>query len=486
MKRKLSAKWGHILLLIAIFSLAFLLRTYHLHWPLADWHSWRQADTAAVTRNFIKEGFHPFYPQFGSFWALNSYGPKNVHRYFFAEFPLYNILVYPLYRHWGVNLAAARLVSIFFSSLTVFSLYWLVSFYSGRGVALLAAFLWATMPYNVYYGRVIMPDPLHVFCGVTALAFLSYWRRRGSWGQLLAGAIFLALTILTKPYGIVLGAAVVGLLLLLPVKEIWRRRWQIIVLALVSLGPYLLWRWHINHYPEGQFGTDWLVNSTHIRFRPAFFRWLFYERLTKIMLGGGGLALFITGLLAPKKREEWLFYFSWLFGLLVFLFYFATGNVTHDYYQLPFVPLVVIFTSQGAWYWWRQAKTKWRFLWNGGIVISLLVMMLAIGWYETQGYWHINNWAIVKAGQAADKLLPKDAKVIAPYNNDSAFLYQVNRPGWPAVPEPVDKLIKRGATHYVSVSFDSLTRQLMKRCRVVKQTKSWVIIDLRQCQKGKS
>ena len=473
------------LLLLLLFALAFWLRTYRLHYPLADWHSWRQADTAAVSRNFIKDGFTPLYPKFDSLWALNSYGKKNIHRYFFAEFPLYNILTYPFYHFFGVNVAYARLVTIFFSSLTVISLYLLVRLYSGRWIAALAAFLFAVMPYNVYWGRVVMPDALHIFCGVSALFLLSIWRFNNKWWPLLGGGALLALAILTKPYGIVLGTAVLGILALQSWPQLWRNRRQIIVMGIISLAPYLLWRWHINHYPEGQFGTDWLVNSTHIRFRPAFFRWLIYERLIKIMLGGAGIAFFAAGLMAPKKKEEWIFYFSWLAGLLVFVSYFATGNVTHDYYQLPLVPLVAIFAAKGMAMFYGLAKNFWQRAFNLAMILTLLAIMLAMGWYETKGYWNVNNWAIVKAGRAADRLLPADAKVIAPYNNDSAFLYQTNRIGWPSVPEDINKMIADGAGYYVSVNFDNLTRKLMDDCRIVARDKDWIIVNLHQCRKIK-
>jgi len=100
------------IILSLIFCLAFYLRTYKIDNPIADWHSWRQADTAAITRNFVKEGFTPLFPKFDALVALNTYKDKNVNRYFFAEFPLYNIITYPIYKYFGVNTIYHRLVSI--------------------------------------------------------------------------------------------------------------------------------------------------------------------------------------------------------------------------------------------------------------------------------------------------------------------------------------------------------------------------------------
>lgn len=114
-----------ILLLIPIVIGAVFVRTYRIHNPVADWHSWRQADTAAVSRNFVKDGFNPLFPQYDALNPLNETGQPNPHRYFFAEFPLYNILTYVAYINFGIHEEYARMISIFFSCLTViFCIFW--------------------------------------------------------------------------------------------------------------------------------------------------------------------------------------------------------------------------------------------------------------------------------------------------------------------------------------------------------------------------
>jgi len=56
-----------------IIVLAIGLRTYKYSSPIADWHSWRQADTSAVTRNFIKQGRIDFlYPTYDDLSSLQS------------------------------------------------------------------------------------------------------------------------------------------------------------------------------------------------------------------------------------------------------------------------------------------------------------------------------------------------------------------------------------------------------------------------------
>ncbi len=107
--------------------------------------------------------------------------------------------------------------------------------------------------------------------------------------------------------------------------------------------------------------------------------------------------------------------------------------------------------------------------------------MMAFGWYEVRGYYNINHPEIVEAGKAVDRLLPKDALVIAPYDNDSAFLYQTNRHGFTYGGDKISKYRSLGAQYLVSVNFDDFTNDWAKACSVTQKTDSYIIIDLREC-----
>ena len=62
--------------LLLILVLGFVVRLYKIDNPVADWHSWRQADTAAVTRNFVWEGINLFYPKFDDLSSIPSGKPN--------------------------------------------------------------------------------------------------------------------------------------------------------------------------------------------------------------------------------------------------------------------------------------------------------------------------------------------------------------------------------------------------------------------------
>jgi hypothetical protein len=106
-------------------------------------------------------------------------------------------------------------------------------------------------------------------------------------------------------------------------------------------------------------------------------------------------------------------------------------------------------------------------------------MMLGMGTYQIKEYYKVNHPEIIEAGKALDKIAPKDALVLAPYNCDTAFLYQTNRRGWPGDDTTVNDIIQEGASYYVSVNFaDKDTIDVMKRFTTVVRTDTYVIVNL--------
>jgi hypothetical protein len=105
--------------------------------------------------------------------------------------------------------------------------------------------------------------------------------------------------------------------------------------------------------------------------------------------------------------------------------------------------------------------------------------MLITGWNQIVGDYNINHPEIIEAGREVDKITPKNALVVAPYNGDTAFLYQTNRWGWPAIDNSVDNIIKEGAGYYVSVDLGSAdTKMIESRFTTIEKTDRYIIIDL--------
>lgn len=234
----------------------------------------------------------------------------------------------------------------------------------------------------------------------------------------------------------------------------------------------------MGHFPEGVPASDWLFNSDNIRFKGAFFWWLFEERIGRLILGVWGAVFFALGILRKRDASEGLFFDFWLWGMLAYLSIVATGNVRHDYYQVMTVPIIAVFLAKGADFLISPPKGLNRIICRLSFVICLF-FTLAFSWYQVRTFYWINKPEIIEAGQAVDRLIPKDAKVIAPYGGDTAFLYHTNRQGWPVGFE-IEEKIKKGATYYVNVNIsDPETEYVRQKYQVLEKTPKYVIVKLK-------
>jgi hypothetical protein len=319
-----------------------------------------------------------------------------------------------------------------------------------------------------------------VMFGVISLwAFLKFVNGDNRLFFLISG-IFFGLAMLIKPY---LGFYIFPIIYL-AIKKYSLRKFikdkQNLIGALIFLGlsfaPFFLWRVWEAKFAEGIPFYKWAFNGNLIRFKPSWWYWIFGERLGHLILGSLGLIPFIFGVLNTKVKN--LFIQIFLAGALFYVVIVADANVMHDYYQILIIPALALGLATGTVYLMsNQVFNKW--ISRTAAAISIGVMLIT-GWNQIVGDYAINHPEIVEAGMEVDKLTPKNAFVIAPYDGDTAFLYQTNRWGWPVVDDSIDNMIMQGADYYVSVDLGSAdTKTLQTRFETIKKTDKYIIIDLR-------
>lgn len=467
------------ILLTGILILSVLVRLYRIDAPLADWHSWRQTDTSAVTRIFVKEGIDLLHPRYFDLSNIPS-GLENPQGWRFVEFPIINALTASVARAlpqvslelWG------RLTSIIFSLGAIVALYLLVGRLANARIALLSAAVFALMPFNIYFHRTILPEVPLLSFSLAASYFFQRWLEKARLRDFFTSAVLFATAVLIKPYVAFMGIPLLYLAYHKWGKQLWTRRYLYLYLGIVVV-PFALWRLWANEFPEGIPAYGWLLNGTGIRFRPAFFRWIFAERLGKLMLGYWGLVPFALGLIRkPVFKQPWVVHW-WFLAILIYMTLFATGNVTHDYYQIVITPPIAILTALGIEHLLHPAKSFTPWL-SRLLAAVTLIFGFGFAWFHIRDFFNINHPEIVEAGKLADEILPEDARVIAPYGGDTAFLYQIKRQGWPIGGE-IDEKIALGATDYVTVNFDEEALLVMSHCQPVLRFDGFAIVNLRNC-----
>src|SRR3990167_7638168 len=345
--KKRNKRIPALLLLTAIVLGGFLVRLVKIDSPVADWHSWRQADTASVTKNFVERGVDLLYPRYHDVSSIQS-GMTNLRGFRMVEFPVFNLFHY-----------------MFFSLFGTFSL--------------------------------------------------------EVWGRLTSvfSAILFAISLLIKPFAVFYSIPVIYLIFVKH-KSIYgiAKSIRLLIYLDIALIPLFLWRAWINQFPQGIPRFVWAFNGDNIRFRPAFWRWIFAERLGTLILGVSGIALFVEGLLHSKTFLKMFF-----LGSLVYVTVFATANVRHDYYQTFIIAPVSLVLAQGFISYWRQKND----LLPKFTAVFVVAVMFLVGFDRVKEFYKINHPEIIEAGRAVARVAPKQSLVIAPYNGDTAFLYQTGR-----------------------------------------------------------
>ncbi len=466
-----------------------IILLYQIDNPIADWHSHRQADTASVTDNFLKNGLNLLYPTYHDLSNLQS-GLDNPRGLRFVEFPLYNalsaLLAQSIFRPLPPT-TAYRLTSVLISLFSAYLIYLLAYKYSKNYlVSFLSLTSFLFLPFSVYYSRAILPEPLAIlFMLLTLLLFDRH---------LFLSSIFFALGLLTKPF---IGFVIFPTLLVLtfihrphPLK--------LLIFTIVSLTPFILWRSHIALNPEAIPYSKWLFNTqkqylgptnwsadakvnpliSMISFKPYWFRWLFYERISNLILGSFGLIpLFLA--FAYQKKHLPLISFSLLGGILFYFIVVAGGNIQHDYYQALIIPSISLLLGFGFYYLLNFVFKSTLIAIPSSLLIA--VFTLVFSFYQIKEYYKINNPIIIEAGQKANSLLPSNALIVAPYNGDTALLYQTHHSGWPIeVYNLTDLKIQHpnNPFYFLSVNFDQYTNTFANQYPTIFKNDHYLILDL--------
>lgn len=458
MKQKIK-----ISLLVLVILLGFVLRLYRLDNPIGDWHAFRQADTSAVSKVYVSSGIDVLHPKYFDISNIQS-GMDNPEGYRFVEFPLFNVIQASVYE--GVGIVSleewGRLLSVISSTISILFIFLLTRRHLDYISAISASFFFAVLPFSIFYGRVILPDPSTSMAILGGIYFFDSWitsvgkrKEKGSRIEHILftlAIVFTACAFLLKPFAVFFTLPMIYLAYQKFGFGIVKQ-WKLYVFTVLSLIPLVLWRLWIVQYPAGVPASNWLFNEGNIRFTGAFFNWILAERVGKLILGYFGLALLLLGFF-KRQEKSYGFFVAFLISSIVYVTVIARGNVQHDYYQILILPTICIFLGRGV-----SLLLKIPGYMGSNILFNTLVSIMLLGfitasaftfsWFHVRDYFNVNNENLVIAGQKADELLPKNAKVIAALEGDTSFLYYINRKGWPAYQKSPLELKQMGATHIV-------------------------------------
>ncbi len=438
-----SAPVRPILLVLAV---ALALRLVHVEAPILGVHSWRQADTAAMARNFHENGYRLLHPQVD--WGGSGSG------YVESEFPAFPYTVALLYAALGPSEAWGRLLAALLSTLTAFLVYRVArASMEDERAALAAAALFAVLPLSVYYGRAFMPESGMLCASVAAIHAFDRWTRTGARLWYALAVLATAMACLLK-----LPCLYLGLPLLYLAWATWGwglvRRPALWVFAVLVLVPVALWYAHAHAlYRDGgvtfgiwEYGSDKWGNWRLVA-SGEFWAGVFLRSLAERHLTWAGVPLAIAGLLLPRRGRRAALPDVWLAALAVYLILVARGNYVHEHYQLPLLPPLCMTMGRAV----AAALAPGRGrAWRVGALGVLLAGVVVLSGSRLVSYWRREDPSRSPAARIAQLVrdgTPPDTRIVALDGGNPTLLYLAHRKGWHARPEDLapDSLRARAA-----------------------------------------
>ncbi len=407
--------------ILFLLSLALSVRIYNITAPLIGVHSWRQSDTAAMSRNFDANGLNLFYPQID--WG-------GLPGYCETEFPIYSFIVALLYRIFGVHDSLGRLLSVACFLVTIYFLYQLtLKFFNGTA-AFWACLIYSILPLNIYYSRTFQPESMLLMCSIIGIHYFNNWIDSEKHKDLILSAVFVCLACLIKVLPVIyLGVPLFYLAWTKFGFKLFSKLtlWVYGIFILVSVFAW----YHHAHNIFLEYGNTFGFSSdstnrydysilltlnfwTELIFRTFFRHFAIFC-----------FPIFIAGLLLPKKSIREYVFDIWLIAIAFTWILVPVTSVVHEYYQLPFMLPAVVFIGKACDRYFDSHKRA--------IVICLSLALLVGSILYTTGYMSVEKAGeseVVKLAEEIKSIAPKNALVISSTGGDPTLLYLSNRRGW--------------------------------------------------------
>lgn len=447
------------LILGGILALAVMTRSYNLTAPLSDFHSWRQADTAAVARNFVRDGFNLMQPHYDDLSSIQS-GLPNPTGLRYVEYPLYNATFALLYKIapvvpvevWG------RIVTVICSLVVIALVYYFGRSEVGRLAGAVAAFVYAVFPAFVFFSRVVLPETPALMLALLSVFFLHRYMLTKkpsvrTYVLLVLSCVMFALALLVKPPIIFYGIALAFLFMRKHKFALVGKPEFYLYFVLAGI-PLIAWRMFIQSHPEAIPASGWLITSVNtfegakeIFFRPAFFRWIFYERINLMIFGGFLTVFFFMGTMSRLKS---LFLHSLLASAFAYVFVFQGGNVQHEYYQTIIFPALTLFTGVGVSLVYHNRRIYFHPILTGALILFMFVLSFYMSYYYKVKDFYTYPEDLTLMARIIDTFTRPEDRIVADRMGDTTLLYLSDRKGSPMYYGDAETLVRDGYSYVLT------------------------------------
>jgi hypothetical protein len=403
--------------------------------PLEVDHNWRQSLTNMTARNFVEEGADLFHPKIDM--AGNRTGIIG------SEFPIFNYLIFLVSKIFGYAHWYGRLINLIISSLGIWFFYKLVAKISSKQIAFTSTLLFLSSLWFMF-SRKSMPDTFSVSLMIIGIYHIHAYLFENKNTSLLWAFLLCTLGGLSK-------IPAVSLLAFLPLVLFSRQTstsrktilyGTLFLSALCICSWYFIWvPYLVETYRFQLYFPKGIVEGWNEIYPllGGFFKKFYFSALSSYL----AFAAFIIGcyFFVRKTSKEMLLSIA-LITTTFLVFILKTGAVfpLHNYYVLPFVPVMALVAAYSI----VELKSKWQTLVLVGISIEALA--------NQQHDFFIKPKELYKLEieNTIAPFVPKEAKVIVNGGPSPQDMYFTHRKGWSynnveLTSERLDSLQKEGA-----------------------------------------
>lgn len=398
--------------------LFFFIRLYGINFPpLETLHNWRQTTVAMVARNFLEDDSNIFFPRVD--FAGDKTGITGM------EFPLFNYIIYLVSEFFGYQHWYGRLINLIFSSVGVWFFYKTVLLHFNKRLAFYASIILLSSVWFVY-SRKIMPDTFSMSMVLMGFyyAYIFLMKKR-NYGFLVLYGFFTLCGLLSKLPSFPILSLLIPLLFMSQAKN--KDKVYFVIVSISILIPvcywYFVWVPHLVekfgfwHFFMGK-PIEVSIYELSRHLGPALEK--FYDSALKFI----GFAVFVFGLFSAVKaaKKELILIFAISFiAFLVVVLKSGVTFATHDYYMIPFAPIMALIAGYGL-----------ECIPNGKVVLLLLIGIVVENIANKQHDFRIKekNERLLALEDILDLHLADSALVFINSGPIPTPMYFAHRKGW--------------------------------------------------------
>lgn len=459
-----------VLVLGAAIALYVLLHLRVFQLDLIGFHVWRQTQTQTVIDNFYEEDANILHPR------INSRGDgSGIYR---TDFPLMQWVIAAVYRAAGNDITVTRVMMCLFTVLSMLALYALLRRrFRNELIACCAAIMYLFTPMMYYYGMVPLVD---VFALMLTMMGMYWWyclvedKARFRY-FILANLVFIIAAMIKTPFILFLGGLWWYVLISYLDKNISLKQFlqhiavavSIAIPGFIWIGSVIMGMQEINNPVVG--GVIAAENLTIGKYL-SYIQFYIISLLPGVLTGYTTFILFVIGLIFVMRRLRNFTAFGKsllvVFILLcLYVFYEAPAmHTAHDYYFMPFLPLIFILVAFGLQQWLQSPKQYLRY-----VALTIVIVSPLIGYTRMDARWNEKrpgfNVDLYQYHEEIKALLPDDALTITG-NDESKYIwpYYLDTKGWTfkdnkLTRAQLDLYMQKGAQYLIT---DMSTQNLQK------------------------